>query len=101
MNVIAPLLTRGDELLVQSIFYPFAMYTKRREGIALSTTVEGPSYANEKYGEVTFIDSSAILDGDTLHVFSTNRSLNEPAPLMIDLADGEIAALINAEILSC
>lgn len=100
VNIIAPLLTRGDELLVQSIFYPFAMYTKRREGVALTTKVDGPAYESENYGEVTMIDASAILDGDTLHVFATNRSLTESAPLTIDLSDRAIAALLDAEILT-
>ncbi|MEE4194384.1 MAG: alpha-L-arabinofuranosidase C-terminal domain-containing protein [Anaerolineae bacterium] len=100
VNVIAPLQTRGDELLVQSIFYPFAMYTKRRDGVALTTTVDGPTYESENYGEVTLIDSSAILDGDTLHVFAINRSQTEPAQLTVDLADREIVSLIDAEILT-
>lgn len=30
VNIIAPLLTRGDDLLVQSIFHPFEMMAKRR-----------------------------------------------------------------------
>lgn len=100
VNVIAPLLTRGDELLVQSIFYPFEMYTKRRDGIALTTTVEGPTYTSETYGETTMIDASSIIDGDTLHVFATNRSLSDAAPLTIDLSDRAITALIDAEILT-
>ncbi len=34
VNVIAPILTRGDDMLLQTIFYPFAMYASRRDGIA-------------------------------------------------------------------
>ena len=30
VNVIAPVLTRGDQMLVQSIFYPFEMFSKRQ-----------------------------------------------------------------------
>jgi alpha-N-arabinofuranosidase len=100
VNIIAPLQTRGDELLVQSIFYPFAMYAKRRAGVALTTKVDGPVYASENYGEVTMLDTSAILDGDTLHVFAANRSQGESAPLTVDLADRAIASLVDAEILT-
>ena len=32
VNVTAPILTHGDEMLIQSIFYPFAMFSKRRSG---------------------------------------------------------------------
>ena len=35
VNVIAPILTRKDGLLVQSIYWPFAMMSSRREGTSL------------------------------------------------------------------
>jgi alpha-N-arabinofuranosidase len=100
VNVIAPLLTRGDELLVQSIFHPLAMMATRRGPVALRVVVAGPTYRSPTYGEVTEIDASAMLDGDRLHVFATNRSLDAPAPLTIAPADRAIAALVDAELLS-
>jgi alpha-N-arabinofuranosidase len=57
------------------------------------------------YGRVNVIDASAILgvgaeaDVGTLHVFAVNRSLDEAAPLSIELADGEIEALEGADVL--
>ena len=30
VNVIAPILTRGDDLLIQSIYHPFRMFSDRR-----------------------------------------------------------------------
>ncbi|MCX5738777.1 MAG: hypothetical protein NTZ61_09830 [Proteobacteria bacterium] len=35
VNVIAPLVTRGDELLVQSIYHAFRMFSTRRDGVSL------------------------------------------------------------------
>jgi alpha-N-arabinofuranosidase len=103
VNVIAPLLTRGDELLIQSTFYPLEMFSKRREGIALQTAVEGPSYVGKTNGQVNVVDTSAILSASTgsgaLHVFAVNRSLDEVAPLSVELTDCEIAALEGAEVL--
>src|SRR5690606_37652228 len=64
VNVIAPLLTRGDEMLVQSIYHPFAMMTKRREGESLRVVVDGPTYEAKDYGSTTYIDASAILGKD-------------------------------------
>jgi len=100
VNVIAPILTRGDELLIQSIFYPFEMFSKRRRGVALRAAVDGPGYESKSYGPVSFIDASAVLDADRLHVFATNRSLDEPAEARIGLADRQIAALESAEVLT-
>ena len=100
VNVIAPLQTRGDELLVQSIFYPFEMFAQRGSGVALQTIVDGPRYEGKTNGEVPVIDPSAILDGERLHVFLTNRSLSEGAEVLVAPADMEIAGVDAAEILT-
>ena len=50
--------------------------------------------------EVTFVDASAILDGNELKVFLTNRGLDEEAPLEIHLADRPISTLKSAELLT-
>lgn len=98
VNIIAPILTRGDEMLIQSIFYPFEMMSRRRDGIALRVATDGPVYESKESGTVTEIDSSAILDGSRLHVFATNRSIDTPAQVRIAVADGAIAALESGEI---
>ncbi len=100
VNVIAPVLTRGDEMLVQSIFYPFEMFSRRREGVSLRCAVDGPGYEGKTNGRVSFVDASAILGEGILHVFATNRSLDEAAELRIDLADGSMASLESGELLT-
>jgi alpha-N-arabinofuranosidase len=100
VNVIAPILTRGDALLIQSIFYPFEMFTRRRAGTSLRPVVAGPAYEGRTNGRVHYIDSSAILNGRQLHVFITNRSLDEAIPVHINVADRDIAALEGAELLT-
>ncbi|HSA99673.1 MAG TPA: alpha-L-arabinofuranosidase C-terminal domain-containing protein, partial [Anaerolineales bacterium] len=100
VNVIAPLQTRGDDLLVQTIFHPFEMYARRREGVSLLVFSEGPQYVSESYGTTYFVDSSAIINGDRLHVFATNRSLREAARVEVNLADGQIVALENGDLLT-
>ena len=100
VNVIAPIQTRGDELLVQSIFYPFEMFSKRREGISLKPTITGPDYEGRTNGVVHYVDTSAILNGNQLQIFITNRNLDETARLQIHLADRDIAALDSAESLT-
>ena len=100
VNVIAPLITRGDDLLVQSIFYPLAMFAERRTGTALHLAVDGPRYDGASNGTVHYVDASAILDGDRLHLFLTNRSLTEAAPVSMGIADRTVAACDSAEILA-
>ena len=100
VNVIAPILTQGDDMLVQSIFYPLEMYAKRRTGISLRPTISGPVYEGKTNGLVSVVDASAILGAQELHVFAVNRSVDQAAVVRVDLADREIAALNNAELLS-
>jgi alpha-N-arabinofuranosidase len=100
VNVIAPILTRGDETLIQSIFYPFEMYAQRREGVSLRAVVDGPTYAGRTSGRVHTIDASAILGKNCLHVFATNRSLTDLATVRIKLVDRSIRALESADLLT-
>lgn len=97
VNVIAPILTRGDEMLLQSIFYPIEMFSKRRDGVSLQVQVEGPGYVSKKYGEVKNIDASAILNGTELSVFLVNRDLENSAEVKIRLGDASVVSLVNAE----
>jgi alpha-N-arabinofuranosidase len=78
------MLTRGDDLLQQSIYYPLLMVAQRREGVALQTVVQGPGYESPNYGFVHTIDTSAILGKGVLHLFLTNRSLDENAVVEVD-----------------
>jgi alpha-N-arabinofuranosidase len=98
VNVIAPIQTRGNEMLIQSIFYPFEMISRRKKGTSLQPRVHGPKYTGRTNGEVTFIDSSGILDGFRLHVFATNRSPNETATVTVNVTQRQIKALESAEI---
>ena len=100
VNVIAPLLTDGDRLLVQSIFHPLEMYAKRRQGAALRVSLEGPVLQGRTNGEVPLVDSGAIRDGNRLSVFLVNRSAGKAAPVVIDIADARIASVESAEILT-
>ncbi|MCW5942265.1 MAG: hypothetical protein KIS66_08530 [Fimbriimonadaceae bacterium] len=97
VNVIAPILTRGDEMVLQPIFYPFEMFSKRRTGTSLQVRVDGPSFVGKTHGTATYLDASAILDGSTLHAFLVNRSLTETLDVKVRLADAPIANLVGAE----
>jgi alpha-L-arabinofuranosidase len=101
-NVIAPVLTRPDGLLVQSIYHPFAMFSSRRDGDSLRVAVEGPAYEAATHGRVTEVDVSAILGADRLHVFCTNRSPDRTASLLVELGGpgSEMVEVIDAEILT-
>jgi alpha-L-arabinofuranosidase len=97
VNVIAPILTRGDQVLRQSIFYPLALYAHRRAGCALQTKLLGPGYESRNYGFVHNVDASAILGENLLHAFLVNRSLDEPATVEICAGGIPLEAVRSAE----
>jgi len=99
VNVIAPVLTNGDELLRQTIFEALAMFVKRREGRSLRLGYEGPRVTSEDFGDVDAVDGAAILNDDNeLHVYAVNRSVDFPVDLEIDLFGGQLD-FISGEIL--
>jgi alpha-N-arabinofuranosidase len=100
VNVLAPLITRGDNLLVQSIYHPFMMFSRRRRGTSLRVTVDGPGYQGESNGQATFVDASAILDGDRLSVFLTNRNPGETAQATVTVADRAVDQVVDAELIT-
>jgi len=100
VNIIAPILTRDDDLLVQSIFHPFRMYSERRDGVSLKLAVNGPTYESKSHGVVNYVDASAIHLKEKLHFFAVNRSVNESAPVCIRVADAPLVSLESAECLT-
>ena len=98
VNVIAPLLTRGDDLLKQSIFHAFRMISSRKGGISLAIAHDGPEYETTTYGTATVLDAAATLDGERLNVFVVNRSTRETADVAV-ATDLALIEQINAECL--
>ena len=97
VNVIGPLLTDGDALLKQSIFYAFKLFSDRKGGTALSAHIDGPRYESE-YGEVPYLDSAATFNDNSLNLFLMNRHTSEPLPLVVELGAMEVARVETSEI---
>jgi alpha-N-arabinofuranosidase len=100
VNTIAPIQTRGDELLLHTIYYPFVMYANRHDGVALQPVVKGPGYMSHNYGYVNTVDTSAILGEGSLYVFLINRSLSETAPVTIEFTGGRMEGVESAEVVT-
>ena len=90
VNVIAPILTTKDAILIQSIFYPFMMMAKRAKGASLDAVVQAPVYSTKTEADVPIIDVSASWD-DTTNCgacFVVNRSLDHAMTVTIRFDDG-------------
>lgn len=101
VNIIAPLLTKRDGLLVQSTYYPFAMMAEYARGKALVPLLDCPTYTAGERGETPVLDVSAALAEDgTLAVFAVNRSQTDPITLEVRLADAQVHAVHGAQTLT-
>jgi alpha-N-arabinofuranosidase len=101
VNIIAPLLTKKDGLLVQSTYHPFAIMAELARGRSLVPLLECPTYRAGDRGDAPALDVSASLAEDgTLGVFIVNRSQTDDATLSVSLADARVAAVRSVQVLS-
>lgn len=79
VNIIAPILTRTDGLVRQTIYYPFQLFRRYASGKALDVLVHSPQVETREYGEVPLVDVSGSYDEESgrTALFLVNRSLNE------------------------
>ena len=95
VNVIAAVLTSPNGVLKQSIYYPFALYSKYAKGLSLTPAVQSPLYDAKDLRDVPFVDASASFDDQTgsLSLFLVNRSVDEDVRVRVEVADREITGL--------
>jgi alpha-N-arabinofuranosidase len=86
VNVIAPILTRPDGILRQSIFYPFALFSRYASGDSLDLLVQAPTYATRMFGEQPLIDAAASYDAGHGRgaIFIVHRGRTEPLTLDLE-----------------
>jgi alpha-N-arabinofuranosidase len=91
VNVIAPILTKKDAMLLQSIYYAFKMHATRAKGVSLDSFVSVATTPTAKYGDVPMLDVAASWDATTStgSCFVVNRSLDKSITVTISYADGQ------------
>ena len=88
VNVIAPIMTRPDGLLIQTIYWPFKLIRDAMSGDALRAAVRAPDVPTE-LGDVPVVDVAATqaFDGVTSSVSIVNRDPSAAVELTIAIAD--------------
>jgi len=101
VNVIAPVLTRPDGLLIQSIYWPFKMLREAVGGEALRVAVRAPELVTRR-GDVSVLDVAATFDvaTGTGSVSIVNRDHRQPVDVQVRISDRTMrvteAALLHA-----
>ena len=96
VNVIAPIMTRPEGLLLQTIYHPIAAMSRAvKPGcVSLRVALDSPSYKAGERGEVPAIDASAVFDPTTgvASVFLVNRE-GEATTTSLGFADRTVVAV--------
>ncbi len=101
VNAIAPIMTQtGGPAWRQTIFYPFAHFSRLGRGRVLQAQIDSPTYAATYYDPrgaqdlffplpaAAYLKFAAVHDepGGTLTLFALNRSLDEEMHLRVNMA---------------
>lgn len=91
VNMIAPIRTRRDDLVLQTIFYPFEVYSQHCGSSALDVYWEGDTFEGGDYAGVRVLDVAATLDarGKRAALFIVNRTQETPSEVEITLDAGQ------------
>ena len=102
VNVIAPIFTRPDGLVLQTIFYPFEMYSRTCGPAALDVWWEGETFTGGRRTGVRILDVSATIDEKKkeLVLYVVNRSRTQPMETTISLFDGRFAGDARASVVN-
>jgi alpha-N-arabinofuranosidase len=102
VNVIAPIFTRPDGLVLQTIFYPFELYSRTCGNLALDPWWEGDTFSGGTYKSVRTLDISATLDENKkrLTIYVVNRSRAKEMETSIQLTNGEFGGDVKTYIVS-
>ena len=75
VNVVAPILTRRDAMLKQTIYYPLLLFSQMAQGTSLQPLVEAPTYQTRQFGDMPLLDVSAAhnVENATNSIFIVNR----------------------------
>lgn len=98
VNVLAPILTRPDGLVLQTIYYPFELYSRTCGQTALDVWWQGETFAGGEYTGIRILDVSATLDEQRkqLVLYVVNRSQTEGAETTITLTAGQFTGGVQA-----
>jgi len=90
VNCIAPIRTKGDKLLLQSIYYPMAMYAAANSGEALDIFCESDDYetSHKMLGKfrTAYLDMSCSHQGETIVLNVVNKSASETIVLDVEVS---------------
>ncbi|PWB98467.1 alpha-L-arabinofuranosidase [Salinibacterium hongtaonis] len=101
VNVIAPIMTEpGGPAWRQTTFFPFSTTSRMAKGSVIRPVITCDRYETALYGMADVVDAVATLaDDGVASVFLVNRSVSEPATIVIDVRGLGVSRVSEAHLL--
>jgi alpha-N-arabinofuranosidase len=98
VNVIAPIFTSPEGMLLQSTFYPFEIYSNTCGSHALDAYWTGDTFSGAGFDGLPLVDVAATLDPEAkrLSVYAINRSEHDATETTVKLVSGRFAGPVRA-----
>jgi alpha-N-arabinofuranosidase len=102
VNVLAPIFTRTDGMVLQTIFYPFELYSNWAGSLVVDSFYTGDTFSGGDHTGLPLLDSVATLGGDgrQLALFVVNRAENKAVETTLSLAQGHFTGAIQAHVVN-
>ncbi len=102
VNVIAPIFTNREGLFLQTIYYPFELYSRTCGNIALDPFWKSDTFSAGGHTALRTLDVSTSLDeaGKSLTIFVVNRSETQALETAISLDSGFFAGDVKAHVIN-
>jgi alpha-N-arabinofuranosidase len=102
VNVLAPINTRRDGMVLQTIFYPFELYSNWAGAQVVDSFFSGDTFSGGDHTGLPLLDTVATVsaDGRQLVIFVVNRSENKTAETTLSLAQGQFTGAIQAHVVN-
>ncbi len=101
VNVIAPVITSPDGLLLQSLFFPFELYSQFAGPTVLDAYWEGDTFQGGDQAGLRVLDVAATLGpGRQVALFVINRSAEAPAEATLVLQEGRFQGTAQMHVVN-
>ncbi len=102
VNVIAPILTRSDGMVLQTIFHPFEIYSRTCGDTALDVHWSGDTFSTPEFDALRVLDVSATLDTKArkIAVYLVNRSESASSETTIELGNARFAGPVTSHVVN-
>ena len=95
-------MTNDNGLVLQTIYYPFEVYSRTCGDTALDVYWDGSTFSGGGYSALRSLDVSATLhqQGKYVSVYVVNRSQTEPMETAISLDGGQFTGSVQAYVVN-